>query len=62
MGDSMKAYVWVSKSKSFSSISYSSYHHSDIKREELEKACKKIHKVRTRMVAVRMVHVLYVRG
>ena len=30
----------------------------DIKREELEKACKKIHKVRTRMVAVRMVRVL----
>ena len=29
----------------------------DIKREELEKACKKIHKVRTRMVAVRMVRV-----
>ena len=32
----------------------------DIKREELEKACKKEkdHKVRTRMVAVRMVRVL----
>ena len=30
----------------------------DTKREELEKACKKIHKVRTRMVAVRMVRVL----
>ena len=30
----------------------------DIKREELEKACKKIHKVRARMVAVRMVRVL----
>ena len=30
----------------------------DIKREELEKACKKIHKVRTRMAAVRMVRVL----
>ena len=29
----------------------------DIKREKLEKACKKIHKVRTRMVAVRMVRV-----
>ena len=28
------------------------------KREELEKACKKIHKVRTRLVAVRMVRVL----
>ena len=30
----------------------------DTKREELEKACKKIHKVRTRMAAVRMVRVL----
>ena len=30
----------------------------DIKREELEKACKKIHKIRSRMVAVRMVRVL----
>ena len=30
----------------------------DIKREELEKACKKIHRVRARMVAVRMVRVL----
>ena len=30
----------------------------DIKREEFEEACKKIHKVRTRMVAVRMVCVL----
>ena len=31
----------------------------DIKREELEKACKKEnHKIRTRMVAVRMVRVL----
>ena len=30
----------------------------DTKREELEKACKKIHKVRTRIVAVRMVRVL----
>ena len=29
----------------------------DIKRKELEKACKKIHKVRTRIVAVRMVRV-----
>ena len=29
----------------------------DIKREELEKTCKKIRKVRTRMVAVRMVRV-----
>ena len=31
---------------------------NDTKREELEKACKKIHKVRTRIVAVRMVRVL----
>ena len=31
---------------------------NDIKREELEKTCKKIHKVRIRMVAVRMVRVL----
>ena len=30
----------------------------DIKREELEKPCKKIHKIRARMVAVRMVWVL----
>ena len=30
----------------------------DIKREELEKTCKKIHKVRARIVAVRMVRVL----
>ena len=30
----------------------------DTKREELEKACKKIHKVRARMAAVRMVRVL----
>ena len=30
----------------------------DIKREELEKACKKIHKIRARIVAVRMVRVL----
>ena len=30
----------------------------DTKLEELEKACKKIHKVRTRMVAVCMVRVL----
>ena len=32
----------------------------DIKREELEKACKKEkdHKIRTRMVAVRMVRVV----
>ena len=29
----------------------------DTKREELERMCKKIHKVRTRMVAVRMVRV-----
>ena len=29
-----------------------------IKREELKKACKKIHKVRARMAAVRMVQVL----
>ena len=29
----------------------------DIKREELEKACKKIYKVRARMVAIRMVRV-----
>ena len=30
----------------------------DIKREKLEKTCKKIHKVRARMVAVHMVRVL----
>ena len=30
----------------------------DIKRKEREKACKKIHRVRVRMVAVRMVGVL----
>ena len=29
----------------------------DIKLEELKKACKKIHKIRARMVAVRMVRV-----
>ena len=29
----------------------------NIKRGKLEKACKMIHKVRIRMVAVRMVHV-----
>ena len=34
----------------------------DIKREELEKACKKIHKVRTRMVAARMVLVINTTG
>ena len=30
----------------------------DIKRGDLEKACKKIHEVRARMVAIRMVRVL----
>ena len=30
----------------------------DMKLEDLEKTCKKIHRVRTRMVAVRMVRVL----
>ena len=37
-----------------------SFHKSmdDIKLEELEKACKKICKVRTRMVAIRMARVL----
>ena len=34
----------------------------DMKREELEKACKKIHRVRARMIAVRMVRVLGTRA